>query len=175
MKNITSICFFLVLFNFSNFSFLYGQWELRYPDIPTDQINDIVFLDETTGFAVNSGGSILMTTDAGETWKIKAHYQRNTFSEIKFIDSKIGFAISPYSYIGDDISFVFTTDGGLNWSQGDTYMGDALTFLPISESSILKSSLIEGTISRLDNFFGNWEEVYRIPYFVDTDVGIPQG
>ncbi len=78
MKNITSICFFLILFYLSNFSILYAQWELRYPDIPTDQINDILFLNETVGFAVNSGGSILMTTDGGETWKIKAHYQRNT-------------------------------------------------------------------------------------------------
>ena len=40
-------------------------------------------------------------------------------------------------------------------------MGDALTFLPISESSILKS-LIEGTISRLDNFFGNWLLFYFV-------------
>ena len=138
MKNITLIRFFLILFLLSDLSVLHAQWELRYPDIPTDQINDITFLDATKGFAVNSGGSILMTTNGGETWIIKAHYQRNTFSEIKFIDSKIGFAISPHSYVGDDISFVFTTDGGLSWSQSDTYMGDALTFLPISESSIIK-------------------------------------
>jgi photosystem II stability/assembly factor-like uncharacterized protein len=175
MKNITPCCFFLVLFYFSNYSVLFGQWELVYPDIPTDQINDIEFISENTGFAVNSGGSILMTTDAGVTWKIKAHYQRNTFSEIRFIDNKTGFAISPYSTFEDDVSFVFTTDGGISWKEGNTYMGDALAFIPLSESSIIKSSLLEGTISKLDNFFGNWEEVYRIPYFFDTDVYVPYG
>jgi photosystem II stability/assembly factor-like uncharacterized protein len=172
---ISSFNLLLIQFLFFISSILYAQWELRYPDIPSDQINDIEFLNENVGFAVNSGGSILMTTDGGETWKIKAHYQRNTFSEIKFINSETGFAISPHSYIDDDISFVFTTDGGLTWHQSNTYMGDALTFLPVSESSILKSSINEGTISKLDNFFGNWEEVYRIPFFMDTDVSVPYG
>ncbi len=165
---------FFILLLFSSYA-VFAQWELRYPDIPSDQINDIEFINETTGFAVNSGGSILMTTDAGETWKIKAHYQRNTFSEIKFINDKTGFAISLYSYPGDDISFVYTTDGGLHWNEGNSYTGDALAFIPLSETSILKSSLNEGTISKLDNFYGNWEEVYRIPYFVDTDVSVPYG
>ena len=74
---------------------LNAQWELRYPDIPADQINDILFLNSSTGFIINSAGSILMTTDGGSTWKIKAHYQRNTFSKINFLDNQNGFAISP--------------------------------------------------------------------------------
>src|SRR5260370_42607477 len=104
-------------------SVLSAQWELLYPDIPADQINDILFLNESTGFAVNIAGSVLMTTDGGNTWKIKAHYQRNTFSGMKFLDSQNGFVISPYSYIGDNIRFIFTTDAGLHWEQGTVDMG----------------------------------------------------
>src|SRR5437667_10367148 len=115
---------------------LNAQWELLYPDIPADQINDILFLNESTGFVVNIAGSVLMTTNGGNTWNIVAHYQRNTFSGIKFLDSQNGFAISPYSYIGDNISFIFTTDGGLHWDQGRVDMGDALAFLPLSTSAI---------------------------------------
>ncbi|HVO76285.1 MAG TPA: YCF48-related protein [Ignavibacteriaceae bacterium] len=157
------------------FKVSFSQWELRYPDIPSDQINDVIFLNESTGFIVNSGGSVLMTTDGGSTWKIKAHYQRNIFSEIKFIDNQNGFAISPYSYIGDDVSFIFTTDGGLHWDKGSAYMGDALTFIPLSRSVVLKSSIYEGVIYRLDNFFGDWNEMYRMPHFFDIDVGVSYG
>ncbi len=153
---------------------LNAQWEFRYPDIPTDQINDIIFLNDSTGFVVNSGGSILMTTDGGNTWKSKAQYQRNVFSEIKFLDSQNGFAISPYSHIDDNTSFIFTTDGGLRWNEGNVYMGDALAFLPLSTSTIIKS-LTNGTISKLDNFFGHWTETYRISYFSGGDVRVPFG
>ena len=118
---------------------LNAQWESRYPDIPTDQINDIQFLNASTGFAVNSGGSVLMTTDGGATWKIKAHYQRNTFSQISFVDNQNGFATSPHTYIDDNVSFIYTTDGGLHWSQSSVYMGDAAAFLPLSTSVLLKS------------------------------------
>ncbi len=151
-----------------------AQWELRYPDIPADQINDILFLNDSIGFVVNSAGSILMTADGGNTWKIKAHYQRNTFSKIKFLDRQNGFAISPYSHIGDDVSFVFTTDGGLHWGQGNIYMGDALAFLPLSTSVLLKSYSNAG-IGKLDNFFGLWTVTYKMPYFFGGDVGVSFG
>jgi photosystem II stability/assembly factor-like uncharacterized protein len=151
-----------------------AQWELVYPDIPGDQINDILFLDESIGFAVNNAGSILMTMDGGDTWKIKAHYQRNTFSEIRFLDSQNGFAISPYSHIGDNVSFVFTIDGGLHWTQGNAYLGDALTFLPLSTSAVIKSTEA-GIIARLDNFFGLWTETYKIRYFFNEDLWVPCG
>jgi photosystem II stability/assembly factor-like uncharacterized protein len=171
MKKILVTLFLLIIINQT----IFPQFELRYPDIPSDQINDIFFLDELTGFFVNSGGSVLMTTDGGITWKIKAHFQRNTFSEIKFIDDENGFAISPHSHIGDDVSFIYTTNRGLNWNEGNVYMGDALTFVPLSLSNILKSSMYDGTINKLDNFFGNWVEAYRIPYFLDDDLFAPYG
>jgi len=171
-KNFTSfLLFLLILINRMNFP----QFELRYPDLPQDQINDIVFLNDSKGFFINDGGSVLMTEDGGVTWNIVAHFQRNTFSQIKFIDENNGFAVSPYSHIGDDISFIFTTDGGFNWSAGNVYMGDALTFLPISESAILKSLEYDGTINKLDNFFGNWVQTYTIPYFWNGDLQSPYG
>jgi photosystem II stability/assembly factor-like uncharacterized protein len=155
-------------------SIMKAQWDLYYPDIPPDQINDVLFLDESTGFAVNSGGSILMTTDSGNSWKIKAHYQRNAFLEIKFLDLKNGFVISPYSAYNADVSFIYTTDSGLHWDQGNIYMGDAVTFLPLSTSKILKS--YEGSIRKLDNFFGLWNTTYQTPHFSEGDIGmIPYG
>ncbi|MFA6542318.1 MAG: YCF48-related protein [Bacteroidota bacterium] len=152
----------------------FAQWELRYPDIPADQINDIVFLDDSTGFAVNSGGCVLKTTDGGDSWKIKAHFQREIFSEIKFLDAQQGFAFSPYSHIGDPISFIYTTDGGNYWNQGTAYLGDALTFLPVSISNIIKSK-DNGSIEKLDNVLGLWTPMYTVPIFYGSDVPDPYG
>ena len=153
---------------------LNAQWELRYPDIPTDQINDILFLSESVGFAVNSAGSVLMTTNGGDTWKIKAHYQRDVISDMEFLDNQNGFAISPFSHIGDDVSFLYTTDSGLSWDDANVSMGDALAFLPLSTSAVIKSTE-RGIIGKLENFFGLWIETYKMPYFLNDDVMVPYG
>jgi photosystem II stability/assembly factor-like uncharacterized protein len=156
-----------------NVNVLTAQWELRYPDIPADQMNAVLFVNESVGFVVNSGGSVLMTTDGGDTWKIKAHYQRNIISDIEFVDSQDGFAISPYSHIGDDLSFIYTTDGGLHWNQGNVSMGDAVAFLPLSTSAMIKST--GAGLDKLDNFFGLWTETYRMRCFPAGDVMAPYG
>ena len=171
MKNILliSFCFFYFLSSTTN-----AQWEMRYPKQPTAGINDIFFLDQSTGFAVNGSGSILKTTDGGLHWTITKHYQRDYLTEVKFVDSQNGFIISPFSYIGDSQDFIFTTDGGSYWQS--TYLGtsDALTFLPLSTSEIIKSG-DQGTISKLDNFFGLWSERYRMPTYFEWDIDVPYG
>ncbi|HSL88067.1 MAG TPA: hypothetical protein VK870_02055, partial [Ignavibacteriaceae bacterium] len=66
------IRFFLLLVviipSFPNVAF--SQWELRYPRIPTTGIAEMVFLNPQTGYAVNSSGNILKTTDGGQFWFI---------------------------------------------------------------------------------------------------------
>jgi len=41
-------------------------WNKQYP--VTSQLNDIIFCNHTTGFAVGNDGTILRTTDAGASW-----------------------------------------------------------------------------------------------------------
>ena len=159
-----SVAFFLI----SNISFS-QQWVLRYPDIPTDFINDIIFLNENDGFIVNDGGSILKTTDGGDSWKIIQHFQRNKLTEIKFIDEQTGFILSPYSHLDDDLDLIYTTNGGRNWQESNVDFSESLVidtrfiFQPLSKSKILKTSNFGGLIEKLDNFYGNWEIVYEMP------------
>ena len=128
----------IYVFSFT-LSSTFAQWVLRYPQQPTLGINDMVFINQSVGLAVNGSGSILETTDGGLHWSISKHYQRDNISEIKFVDDQNGFCISPHSYIGDSQDFMFTTDGGSYWQS--TYLGtsDALTFLPLSISEMIKS------------------------------------
>ena len=171
MKNLLIIIVYLFSFVLNS---TFAQWEMRYPAQPTSGINDMFFLNLSLGFAVNGSGSILKTTDGGLHWSIIEHYQRDYLAEIKFVDHQNGFIISPHSYIGDSEDFMFTTDGGSYWQS--TFLGtsDALTFLPLSTSEIIKSG-DQGTISKLDNFFGLWSERYRIPTYFEWDIDVPYG
>ena len=170
VRHIVSTLLLVVL----NETLVNAQWQLVHPDIPSDKINDILFINSSTGFAANSAGSVLMTTDGGATWNIKAHFQRDVLSQIEFVDSFNGFAISPHSHIGDDIGFIYTTNGGINWRDAAVVMSDALAFLPLSATAVIKST-DAGTISKLENFFGLWTETYRMRQFVDIDVTVPYG
>jgi len=151
-----------------------AQWELRYPRMLTSGITDMVFLDQQNGFAVTSAGNILKTTDGGEFWSITKNYQREYFSELKFLDQLNGFVVSPPSYMNNDKDFFYTTDGGSTWSS--TYLGtsDAVTILPLSTSSIIKSTN-EGTIEILDNFWGQWSQRYIMPFYFGDDYYAPYG
>ena len=175
-NDMKKIILFLIICS-SNFCL--AQWALRYPEITSDFINDIYFLNENDGFAVNEGGSIMKTTDGGSTWKIIRNFYGKDLTEIKFIDDKTGFILVPYSYVGDNIGLIYTTDGGEIWQTvnignlGSVY--DNPIFLPISNSELLETTNTSGLIERLDNFYGNWKIVYKMPSYFDVDIYAPYG
>src|SRR3990172_1597985 len=179
MKKII-VAFSVTILLISNVSFS-QRWELRYPGIPEDFINDIYFQDENNGFIINDGGSILKTTDGGNTWKITRHFQRNKLTEIKFIDDQTGFIISPFSHLDDNLDLIYTTNGGTNWQEsnvdfeGSLVIDTRFTFLPLSKSKLLKTSNWGGLIEKLDNFYGNWEIVYSMPFLYVGDTNAPYG
>jgi len=43
----------------------HAQFIQRYPALPTDPIQEIVFLNENVGFFTNDAGSIFQTTNGG--------------------------------------------------------------------------------------------------------------
>ncbi|MCU0407041.1 MAG: YCF48-related protein [Ignavibacteriaceae bacterium] len=159
--------YFLVIIFLSS-SQIKSQWDLVYPDIPTDQINDLIFLDEYKGYCVNKAGDILTTSDGGITWEIIKYYAEQSIEELKFINTLNGFAFASNNiYLNSSEPFIYTTDGGNTWNEAQVSMSDARTFLPISLSQIIKS--VYGGIKKLDNFFNNWRYTYNTPTFLAGD------
>jgi len=139
----------------------YSQWELRYPNLPEDKITDITFISDSSGFFVNEAGSIFNTYDGGKTWDLAYFDGASRFSNIQFIDDKIGFA---YAYIGS--CFTFTTDGGKTWKQDDLDMYLATSVVAFSSSDFLKAD--QSGIYKVTSVFSDWENVYSVPEkFID--------
>jgi photosystem II stability/assembly factor-like uncharacterized protein len=159
--------YFLVIIFLSS-SQIKSQWDLVYPDIPTDQINDLLFLDEVKGYCVNEAGDILMTSDGGITWEIIKYYAEQSIEELKFINNLNGFAFASNNiYLNSSEPFIYTTDGGSTWNEAQISMSDARTFLPISLSQMIKS--VSDGIKKLDNFFNDWRYTYNTPTFLTGD------
>ena len=149
-------------------SLSYSQWDLVYPDIPTDHINDLIFLDQYKGYCVNEAGDILETSNGGLDWEIIKYYPEHSIVEVKFLDEQNGFGfVNKLIFQQGDVPFIYTTDGGDNWEEAQITMNDARSFLPISLSQMIKS--VDDGIQKLDNFFNQWRYTYDIPTFLVGD------
>jgi len=148
----TIILFFHSILLFTQF--IYSQWDLVYPDIPTDHINDLIFLDQYKGYCVNKAGDILETSNGGLDWEIIKYYPEHSIVELKFLDELNGFSfVNKLIFQQGDVPFIYTTDGGDNWEEAQITMNDARSFLPISLSQMIKS--VNDGIKKLDNFFND--------------------
>ncbi len=84
-----------------------AQW--RPLDIPqATRYDDVFFIDETTGWAVNNQSRIYKTTDGGATWTLK-------FQADNYLRS-IEFATPMLGYVGSLRNSIYRTlDGGETW------------------------------------------------------------
>lgn len=84
-----------------------------YFSVPTTSIgvvNDIQFVNSTTGFAVCNGGNIYKTINGGSSWVLQTN--SGTTQNLNAID----FYSTNYGYIvGDNGTILKTSNGGITW------------------------------------------------------------
>lgn len=81
--------------------------------------DDIVFVDENTGWYVNGYGKIYHTKDGGINWEKQCEQKGTFFRTIAFADKNIGFAgtvgTDYFPNVTDTIPLYGTQDGGKTW------------------------------------------------------------
>lgn len=82
-----------------------------YPGTPVaSRFDDIFFVNDTVGWAVNSDGDIFKTVDAAMHWDLQ-HHSADYFRSVEFFDDQLGFVGSLYGKVYK------TVNGGENWYQ----------------------------------------------------------
>jgi len=85
--------------------------------VPTqERLNDIQFVDDQIGFIVGENGTILKTTDGGESWVQPAVQGIPNVSTSNFIDIDMLDALNGFLSINNSMSIYQTNDGGVNWT-----------------------------------------------------------
>ena len=103
-----------------------GSW-VALPNAPVvTRFNDIHFLNESKGWAVNGWGQIYHTADGGETWAMQFEQPNSHFRSVGFFDELNGWV----GNVGegefgatDSTNLYFTGDGGLSWSPFKDFNG----------------------------------------------------
>ena len=95
----------------------------RQPSGTMAWLRSVYFLDRNRGWVAGSGGTLLQTTDGGETWKRLLALTRDTLHDVYFADENVGWLIAerdlfklktddePRSYL------LKTEDGGFSWQR----------------------------------------------------------
>jgi len=95
----------------------------RQPSGTMAWLRSVYFLDQNRGWVAGSGGTLLQTTDGGETWKRLLALTRDTLHDVYFADENVGWLIAerdlfklktndePRSYL------LKTEDGGFSWQR----------------------------------------------------------
>lgn len=104
-----------------------------WPDGPwTGRFEDVFFVNDSTGWAVGSGGEIFKTTDYARNWESQIDLPQN-FGSVEFFDLNVGFVGSLYGKLYK------TMNGGEDWYE----ITDSLPTMPVPFEGICGLSVAD--------------------------------
>ena len=99
---------FLLFAFFSLSLFAQSNWYAQNSGV-NRELTGVYFVDESNGWICGWTGTILHTTDGGQTWNPQTCPPTNAYYSVFFIDSQNGWATGYYGKL------VHTSDGGQTW------------------------------------------------------------
>ena len=99
-----------------------GTWA-RQPAGTMAWLHALFFLDQNRGWAVGSKGTLLQTTDGGNTWKARNASTDDVVRDIFFIDDRNGWLVCEVNAyqlktVDEPRAYLMkTTDGGEKWKR----------------------------------------------------------
>jgi len=107
---------------------IYSQWS-QFPMGTSADIFDLHFITQNTGWVVGSNGTILKTTNGGNSWAVQQSNLSINIYSVCFTDSLHGWVCGP------DGNILKTTNGGENWIQKPSGVSENInSILFVSES-----------------------------------------
>ena len=97
-----------------------GGWEWYNPAPQGNGLLAVRFVNGNTGWAVGANGTVLGTTDGGESWRRQPSGTNKGLLCVRFLDDKTGWAV------GDGGVIIKTTDGGSTWEKQSSGVTDCL-------------------------------------------------
>lgn len=90
-------------------------------NIPNDIYNDLIFVNEATGYAISRNGRIIKTVDGGNKWTELISNVSFYLKRIQFVNSQTGYVIG-----GDDTGgyLLKTENGGVSWQKINLNMSE---------------------------------------------------
>ena len=147
-----------------------AQWFTLNSGVTVD-LNDIFFVDASTGYSVGGYGMIIKTTDGGITWQQKNSGTTNWLHSVFFTDASTGYTVGGGCYK--------TSDGGETWTEMITgittsamfsvYFVDANTGYAVGGAGTIIKTTDAGATWMIQNS-GVGDELHGVHFF-DENIG----
>ncbi|MGQ9799561.1 MAG: YCF48-related protein [Ignavibacterium sp.] len=107
--------FLLYIITFSFNLIAQPQW-IKINSPTTNVLKKIVFADSLNGWAAGLNGTIIHTSDGGETWVVQNTNTTNPIIDIHFINNQVGWALNWELNNPSFGTYIMrTTNGGVDW------------------------------------------------------------
>jgi len=107
------VSFFLLLHTAITYSQVQPWTKLQSPVDVT--LRYLSFVDSLTGWTAGEAGTIIRTTDGGDTWEIQNSTVQTFISDIFFLDKNLGWATTIEDVFPFNSIIIKTTNGGEDW------------------------------------------------------------
>lgn len=159
----------VLLFGFTEtVNMVSGNWYQQFlPNLGSQQVNNITFLDSLTGFTVTSRNvnpdtaSILKTTNGGDNWQVVFTAAPKRLTKIKFINANTGFACGGSG--GGTAYITKTTNAGLTWNMVNSPGGSIwldMSVLNVDTIWVVDNDGLVGGVYRTTNGGINWTQQF---------------
>lgn len=188
--------FFLLLSLSPFFTHTFAQttngngWQWQYPKPQGNTLRDIFIFNKSTAIAVGDFGTVIKTTDGGNSWDVQ-HHAGGTDIELNsvfFIDELNGWAAGG-TYDNNNNVLLKTGDGGNTWHQVKTdttlpynsvWFVDADTGFVFGEDGIILRTTNGGSswdTRSIDDYIGLYLDVFQFlaVTFLDKQTGFLVG
>jgi photosystem II stability/assembly factor-like uncharacterized protein len=175
MKLKNPVCFlFIVSFLFLN-SLLNAQWNWQNPLPQGNLLRAMCFPDDLTGYAAGEAGTVMKSTDSGQTWSVLGFLDTKDFYCMDFIDDQTGIIA------GEKGMAMITTNGGMTWNAIEPLNARDIISIEMTDESTIY--LVSGdSLVRSSDGGQNWESMELNPsgsyckvLFVTPEHGIVGG
>jgi photosystem II stability/assembly factor-like uncharacterized protein len=130
------------------------EWEWMTPKPQGNDLYSIIFTNGTTGYAVGKNGTIIKTTNNGDSWFWQTSGTKQSLKNVCFLDENIGFTV------GWGGTILKTSNAGATWEsipsgtdaplREITFTDDGVGYIVGYNGTILKSTDSGNTWSKID-------------------------
>jgi len=125
-----NILFFIIeflTFNTSCFAQRTNEWEVIQS--PTrDVLRKLFFVDQNNGWATGLAGTIVHTSDGGDSWILQNSNVTTPIIDVFFINKNKGWVLTHPQTPPFGTTVLTTTDGGLNWFNNTAFFENEIMY-----------------------------------------------